>query len=36
VVEALGHRFTVTELDGRRVAKVRLTRVTEDGAVPAT
>jgi putative hemolysin len=23
--EALGHRFTVTELDGRRVAKVRLT-----------
>jgi putative hemolysin len=23
-VEALGHRFTVTELDGRRVAKVRL------------
>ena len=24
-VEALGHRFTVTELDGRRIAKVRLT-----------
>jgi putative hemolysin len=23
-VEALGHRFTVTELDGRRIAKVRL------------
>jgi putative hemolysin len=29
-VEALGHRFTVTELDGRRVAKVRLS------ALPAT
>ena len=28
--EALGHRFTVTELDGRRVAKVRLS------ALPAT
>jgi putative hemolysin len=28
--EALEHRFTVTELDGRRVAKVRLT------ALPAT
>jgi putative hemolysin len=24
-VEALGHRFTVTELDGRRIDKVRLT-----------
>jgi putative hemolysin len=29
-LEALGHRFTVTELDGRRVSKVRLT------ALPAT
>ncbi len=29
-IEALGHRFTVTELDGRRVAKVRLS------ALPAT
>ena len=36
VVEALGHRFTVTELDGRRVARVRLSRVASDGAVPAT
>jgi putative hemolysin len=24
-VEALGHRFTVTEMDGRRVARVRIT-----------
>ena len=29
VVEALGHRFTVTELDGRRVARIRLTAVAE-------
>jgi putative hemolysin len=36
VVEALGHRFTVTELDGRRAARVRVSRVTTDGAVPAT
>ena len=36
VVEALGHRFTVTELDGRRVARVRLSRLATDGAVPAT
>jgi len=26
-VEALSHRFTVTELDGRRIAKVRLSQV---------
>ena len=32
-VEALGHRFTVTELDGRRVAKVRLSALP--AAVPA-
>jgi putative hemolysin len=28
-VDALGHRFTVTELDGRRIAKVRLTPISE-------
>jgi len=28
-VVALGHRFTVTELDGRRIARVRLTPVDE-------
>ena len=28
-VVALGQRFTVTELDGRRIARVRLTRVSE-------
>jgi putative hemolysin len=27
-LEAAGHRFTVTELDGRRIARVRLTAVT--------
>jgi putative hemolysin len=36
-LEALGHRFTVVELDGRRVARVRLTALppeeTEDGDV---
>jgi putative hemolysin len=26
-VEALGHRFTVTEMDGRRVARVRITPI---------
>ena len=31
-VEALGHRFTVTELDGRRIAKVRLSALP--AAVP--
>jgi putative hemolysin len=35
VVEALGHRFTVMELDGRRVARVRLSRVATDGSVTA-
>jgi putative hemolysin len=29
-VEALGHRFTVTELDGRRIARVRLMPESED------
>ncbi|MGZ4633416.1 MAG: hemolysin family protein, partial [Actinomycetes bacterium] len=29
-VEALGHRFTVTELDGRRIATVRLSMVPEE------
>ncbi len=29
-VEALGHRFTVSELDGRRVARVRLSPVAPD------
>jgi putative hemolysin len=29
-VESLGHRFQVIELDGRRVARVRLSRLTED------
>jgi putative hemolysin len=29
-VEALGHRFTVTELDGRRIARVRLTALPSD------
>jgi putative hemolysin len=29
-IEALGHRFTVTELDGRRVARVRLTALPEN------
>jgi putative hemolysin len=28
-VEALGHRFTVTELDGRRIARVRLSPLPE-------
>jgi putative hemolysin len=28
-VDALGHRFTVTELDGRRIAKVRLTPISD-------
>lgn len=32
-VEALGHRFTVTEMDGRRVARVRITPL--DDHVPA-
>jgi putative hemolysin len=30
-IDALGHRFTVTELDGRRIAKVRLTPLTDEG-----
>jgi putative hemolysin len=30
VVEALGHRFTVVALDGRRVSRVRLLRPPED------
>jgi putative hemolysin len=29
-VEAVGHRFTVTELDGRRIARVRLTSLEPD------
>jgi putative hemolysin len=39
-LEALGHRFTVAELDGRRVARVRLTALppadtdADDGADP--
>jgi putative hemolysin len=33
-VEALGHRFTVTELDGRRVARVRLTRIPDSAPAP--
>ncbi|MGH3802744.1 MAG: hemolysin family protein [Pseudonocardiaceae bacterium] len=28
-VEALGHRFTVTEMDGRRVARIRLTPIDD-------
>lgn len=28
-VEALGHRFTVTEMDGRRVARIRVTPIDE-------
>ncbi|MGH3839201.1 MAG: hemolysin family protein, partial [Pseudonocardiaceae bacterium] len=31
-VEALGHRFTVTEMDGRRVARIRITPAAEDAA----
>ena len=31
-VETLGHRFTVTELDGRRVAKVLLSRLPDQQA----
>ena len=30
-LERLGHRFVVTELDGRRVARVRLTVVPDAG-----
>ena len=33
-VEALGHRFTVTALDGRRIAKVRLSTVPPQPASP--
>jgi putative hemolysin len=35
-VEALGHRFTVTEMDGRRVARIRVTPIEEraDTATP--
>jgi putative hemolysin len=39
VVEAHGHRFTVTEMDGRRVARVRIappTPTADDAAAPAT
>ena len=32
-VEALDHRFTVTEMDGRRVARIRITPI--DGQVDA-
>jgi putative hemolysin len=28
-VEALGHRFTVTEMEGRRVARVRITPIAD-------
>jgi CBS domain containing-hemolysin-like protein len=28
-VEALGHRFTVTETEGRRVARVRITPIND-------
>jgi putative hemolysin len=36
-VETLGHRFTVTELDGRRIARVRLATLPEEAArLPAT
>ena len=31
VLERLGHRFAVTELDGRRVARIRLTVVPDPG-----
>ena len=31
-VEALGHRFTVTELDGRRIAKVRLSAIQDEAS----
>ena len=31
VLERLGHRFAVTELDGRRVARIRLTTVPDPG-----
>jgi putative hemolysin len=35
-LEAAAHRFTVTELDGRRIARVRLTAVTPaEDAAPA-
>jgi putative hemolysin len=34
--EALGHRFGVTELDGRRVAKVRLTALPANDPSPQT
>jgi putative hemolysin len=34
-VEALGHRFTVTELDGRRISQVRLTPLPEAQERPA-
>jgi putative hemolysin len=30
-VESLGHRFQVTELDGRRIARVRLSQVASHG-----
>jgi putative hemolysin len=38
-VEALGHRFTVTEMDGRRVARVRITPLDDHvsaGSPPLT
>src|SRR5262249_15065232 len=28
-VEALGHRFTVTEMDGRRVVRIRITPIDD-------
>ncbi|MDQ1619176.1 MAG: magnesium and cobalt exporter, family [Actinomycetota bacterium] len=31
-VEAFGHRFTVTELDGRRIARVRLTSLAPESS----
>jgi putative hemolysin len=34
-VEALGHRFTVTELDGRRIARVRVAATDSPSAASA-
>jgi putative hemolysin len=33
-VAALGHRFTVTELDGRRIARVRLSPLADESEEP--
>jgi putative hemolysin len=35
-IEALGQRFTVTELDGRRIARVRITAAAQPVATQAT